>query len=300
MATEKQIAANRRNAVKSTGPRTPEGKAKVSKNALTHGLLSRDILIPGEDAEELAAFRQGMVAELAPEGALEWLLADRVVAAAWRLRRATRLERDVVEERLAAQLRTRQRGPERFVGEPEVTAARVAASTVQHTDTFGKIARYEAHIERGMYRALHELQRRQAARRGRQVTPPMVVDVNVHGLAAPGAEHVFTKQSQSDADQERPTTETPRARREQVTTPTVVDAHVHGLPAHVVGDVSAKQSQSESGEDGATTETRSGPREEEPQTDTDEPEAEGSTAEPRKAPRTKRGMGPQMDADGPR
>lgn len=48
MATEKQIQANRNNAKKSTGPRTEKGKARVSQNALKHGLLARDAILPGE------------------------------------------------------------------------------------------------------------------------------------------------------------------------------------------------------------------------------------------------------------
>ena len=49
MTTEKQLRANRKNAKKSTGPNTPEGKARSSKNALKHGLLARDAVLPGED-----------------------------------------------------------------------------------------------------------------------------------------------------------------------------------------------------------------------------------------------------------
>ena len=53
MATEKQIQANRNNAKKSTGPRTEQGKAASSQNALKHGLLARDAVLPGEDPAEL-------------------------------------------------------------------------------------------------------------------------------------------------------------------------------------------------------------------------------------------------------
>ncbi|MBN2559834.1 MAG: hypothetical protein JXQ75_02750, partial [Phycisphaerae bacterium] len=74
MATEAQIAANRLNAQKSTGPRTPEGKAKVAQNALKHGLLAKQSVVRGEDAEEFEAYRQEMVASLAPVGALEAML----------------------------------------------------------------------------------------------------------------------------------------------------------------------------------------------------------------------------------
>jgi hypothetical protein len=54
MATEAQINANRANARKSTGPRTPEGKAVVSQNAVTHGFLARETVIHGEDQSQFA------------------------------------------------------------------------------------------------------------------------------------------------------------------------------------------------------------------------------------------------------
>jgi hypothetical protein len=56
MTSEKQAEANRRNALKSTGPKTPEGKNAVRLNALKHGLLSQEILLPGEDEEALNAW----------------------------------------------------------------------------------------------------------------------------------------------------------------------------------------------------------------------------------------------------
>ena len=52
MATIHQIDANRRNALKSTGPKTPEGKAAVSMNSLRHGLRARKVVLPGENREE--------------------------------------------------------------------------------------------------------------------------------------------------------------------------------------------------------------------------------------------------------
>jgi hypothetical protein len=51
MMSDKKAHANRRNALKSTGPKTPEGKAAVRLNALRHGLLSKEPLLPGEDEE---------------------------------------------------------------------------------------------------------------------------------------------------------------------------------------------------------------------------------------------------------
>src|SRR3954470_21927433 len=87
-SSEHRLAVNRRNAARSTGPRTPEGKAVVALNALKHGLLSREALVKGESEAELVAFGKRMRAQLAPVGELELLLADGVVSTAWRLRRA--------------------------------------------------------------------------------------------------------------------------------------------------------------------------------------------------------------------
>jgi len=92
----KQLAANRRNARKSTGPRTPEGRAVSKMNALRHGILSREVLVYGlhlkESRTELEALHQRFRGDLQPEGPLEELLVDQIVTAHWRLRRALTAE----------------------------------------------------------------------------------------------------------------------------------------------------------------------------------------------------------------
>jgi len=75
--SERKLAANRANAQLSTGPRTPEGKARSSRNALKHGLLSSQILLEHESAEELEALREGLYEELQPIGALEETLVEK-------------------------------------------------------------------------------------------------------------------------------------------------------------------------------------------------------------------------------
>lgn len=95
MTTIKQVAANRANAKKSTGPRTREGKAKSSLNALKHGLLAEAAVLPDEDAAAFSSFADALIAELRPEGALEELLAGQIVNLAWRLRRASLVETGV-------------------------------------------------------------------------------------------------------------------------------------------------------------------------------------------------------------
>ena len=88
--------ASRRNGAKSRGPKTPEGKARASKNALKHGFRAeKHVLVEGECPKTFAAFEASLVDDLAPEGALQSLLAGRIVRAAWRLERAERIETEL-------------------------------------------------------------------------------------------------------------------------------------------------------------------------------------------------------------
>ena len=85
--------ASRKNGAKSRGPKTPEGKARSAQNALRHGLRAEKFVVVGdEDPQEFAALEAALVEDLAPEGALQTLLAGRIARAAWRLERAERIE----------------------------------------------------------------------------------------------------------------------------------------------------------------------------------------------------------------
>src|SRR5262245_27458354 len=75
-----------------SGPRTPQGKARSGQNARTHGLLSRYVLLPGEDGNALDGLRSALLAELTPFGELEAALVDRIASCIWRLRRVQRTE----------------------------------------------------------------------------------------------------------------------------------------------------------------------------------------------------------------
>lgn len=154
-----------------TGPRTPEGKAISSRNALKHGLAAKAVVIFDEDAAEYESFRAGFVERLAPAGAVEEFLVDRVVACAWRLRRVVRVEREVFEDYESL----RNRG---HVLQPQSVAHAVMADA-GGLGAFAQLARHEAAIERSMLRALHEFQRLQAARTGAEVPVPVAVDVDV-------------------------------------------------------------------------------------------------------------------------
>jgi hypothetical protein len=92
MTSARQFEANRTNARASTGPRTPTGKERASRNALRHGLHTDLPVIPGERPEDWQAHLEAIRQSLAPAGALEEALAERVALALWRLRRVATYE----------------------------------------------------------------------------------------------------------------------------------------------------------------------------------------------------------------
>jgi len=87
-----QLAANTANAQHSTGPRTPEGQARSSQNARTHGLTARDLIIAPHEREEFEELLSGYQSGVKPQGAIQQTLFDELIGAAWNLRRVRRME----------------------------------------------------------------------------------------------------------------------------------------------------------------------------------------------------------------
>jgi len=92
MTSRKKIRANRRNAKKSTGPKTPEGKDKVRCNAFQHGLYSSTLVLDCEDKDLYNELYLGFHSRFRPVDLVELELVDRLVATVWRLRRITAIE----------------------------------------------------------------------------------------------------------------------------------------------------------------------------------------------------------------
>jgi len=92
MTTDRQIAANRENAKKSTGPRTKNGKRRSRRNALRHGLTAETVIEVLENAADYAALAKGINADFRPATNFEHELMARLVSLLWRLRRATAIE----------------------------------------------------------------------------------------------------------------------------------------------------------------------------------------------------------------
>ena len=90
--TPRQLAANRANAKKSTGPRTRQGKLRSAYNSLNHGLCAVTVVLPGENAERYDYLRQEYMDHIRPASAIETQLADLFVADQWRRERGVRYE----------------------------------------------------------------------------------------------------------------------------------------------------------------------------------------------------------------
>jgi hypothetical protein len=175
MTTEAQIQANRANAQKSTGPRTPEGKEKASQNALKHGLLAKDVVVGGEDLDEFDLLRDQLRAELAPAGLAESLLVGRIAGLFWRLQRAERFHTesfDVMYAQCAAEPQVQRW---QAAQEPEVTDPALGLTVIKdfsETKVLERLLVYERRIENSLYRTMAELRQVQGQRQGAGEVPP--------------------------------------------------------------------------------------------------------------------------------
>ena len=152
-----------------SGPTSAAGKARVAQNALKHGLRSEKVVLPGENPEAYRAVQAKVFAELRPEGEIEAFLAWRVATAIWRLSRLLGVEAELFcKGGFVAYLEPAGPGEAFFEGS-------------RQGDVFTKLSRYEAEIDRSLFKAFHELQRLQAVRNGGAVPLPLAVDVNLSG-----------------------------------------------------------------------------------------------------------------------
>ena len=160
MATEAQIIANRRNAQKSTGPRTAEGKAVVAQNAVKHGLTGREVVVTGEDPGEFEFYRERRLAELDPIDEIETDLAERIVSLSWRLKRAERLQAAAFDSLYARQ---KHCPCEPFDSKQDAnggsTLGRALVRDFGDARVLDRLLMYERRIEHSLYRTMAELKK---------------------------------------------------------------------------------------------------------------------------------------------
>jgi hypothetical protein len=185
MSTEKQINANRKNAQKSTGPKTAEGKAAVSQNAVKHGLFT-DSIIFGENEADYEAFHDEMLAELDPAGAVETTMAERIISLWWRLKRAERMQNEVIEDMIVRKVTNRSsRDCREYVlsdhglrpDDPGydldgLALGRIATKDFACCRILDRMLMYERRIESSVVRLTKELRKQQLMRRIEQQFEP--------------------------------------------------------------------------------------------------------------------------------
>jgi hypothetical protein len=162
MATEAQVIANRHNAEKSSGPRTPEGKATVSQNAVKHGLSGRRDVIKGEDQAEFDRHREALLKELAPVGAVETMLAERVVSLSWRLQRVGRMQNEVFDALLANEATplarlARSLIPGKAAEDDGLDLGRAAIKDFANSRVLDRLLMYERRMENSLLKTLNDL-----------------------------------------------------------------------------------------------------------------------------------------------
>ncbi|MGI8988118.1 MAG: hypothetical protein ACR2I2_00880 [Bryobacteraceae bacterium] len=101
MPSQKQLDANRRNAQKSAGARTPEGRAALRHNAVTQGLTAEGLLLDPEDEDAFNQLSEAFQDEYQPRTPTEHTLLEQLVCAAWRLRRVRAIEQGIFDDRLS-------------------------------------------------------------------------------------------------------------------------------------------------------------------------------------------------------
>jgi len=176
MATKAQTIANKRNAQQSTGPKTPEGKATVSQNAIKHGLTAKRTVIPGEEHLDYNLYHYEMIEELEPVSPMESMLADRIVSLSWRLERAVRIQNETMHAMLTPKPLS---GLDKLHNSLSSDCADGFKSDVDQASKLGRsiikdfsdarvldrLLVYERRIESSLYKTMRELQKLKLTRK---------------------------------------------------------------------------------------------------------------------------------------
>jgi hypothetical protein len=179
MVTESKITANRRNAQKSTGPRTRAGKAAISQNAVKHGLLARQAVISSERKEDFDIHRDRIISDMVPESPMESMLAERIVSLSWRLIRIGCIQAqtiDALNARNTSSPLTKLTQSLLFKGRdlpqtaqsastPDLALGRMAIKDFSNARVLDRLLMYERRIENSMFKTIFEFQRLQLMRK---------------------------------------------------------------------------------------------------------------------------------------
>lgn len=176
--------SNRRNGQLSTGPRTPEGRATSAKNAVKHGLTSREVVLASESIEVYDQLLEDLTKTFNPEDPFEKILVMRIAQCTWRLQRITRIEsqlfdcgaQDSENHPIFAGIGIRFGCRPPGIGD--------VFKPLASSNTLSNLMKYEAHCERALARALRDLERIQILRACSQSTLDVAIKIpeNPHNM----------------------------------------------------------------------------------------------------------------------
>lgn len=152
MTSPAQFAANRLNAQKSTGPKTPAGKARVAQSALWHGLTAASLVVLGEDEADFDDFHNWLTRDLEPRGTFECSLVERIAVLSWRLRRVAKAEAALINRSALY-----QSGFPVPLDQAESADKDPGTAFDQALPKLSALSRHEATIERALNRAISQL-----------------------------------------------------------------------------------------------------------------------------------------------
>ena len=187
MATKAQIRANRRNAKKSTGPRTVKGKAVVSKNAVKYGMTARQTVICSENKADFNLYHDSMLAELIPDSPMQITLAERIISLSWRLKRIAKIQNQTIDaltkdntcsplDKLTRSILSRhfeqsQSAPhdtnpddllsDELLSDHDLMLGRMAIKDFSNSRVLDRLLMYERRLEHSLYKTILEFQRLQ-------------------------------------------------------------------------------------------------------------------------------------------
>jgi len=160
--SEKRLAANRANAARSTGPRTPEGKARSAQNALKHGITAATIAVPElDEPDSFANLRESAVDLYQPADQQELFAFERIALAQQAIFRCAALEASLYRAALELPADPPADSP---ASAPRATNQLLADSFRNQLESWKLMLRYQAQAERQYRRAIEDLARLQVLR----------------------------------------------------------------------------------------------------------------------------------------
>jgi hypothetical protein len=194
MATDKQFQANRRNAKRSTGPRTLEGKARSRLNSRKHGLTAKMLIIVGECADDFDQLRGELLEGHDARTPLECELVERLAGILWRLRRVPFFEAAILDARHSQTSNYRdydetdeeeekEEDEEEANWQASIRFGHALINDARYSDTLGKLTRHEAMLMNAFTKTLQMLLLLQDKRSNTESEPVMVEAVALPSAA---------------------------------------------------------------------------------------------------------------------